>query len=532
MVAGTPQARGCGAGGEPAVSSPLLGVAIVEALLAAGVTEAVLSPGSRNAPLSLALHAAATAGLLRLHVRIDERSAAFTALGLAKASGHVVAVVSTSGTAVGNLVPAAMEARAAGVSLLFLTADRPATAVGTGANQTCDQLGMFGSAALDVLRLSSEAGTEVAWRAVIARAAALAAGIRTRRPGPVQVNVEFGEPLVDSEVREPRPQQARPRVAVSRRAEARVLTRPARTVVLAGDAPPEVGAEARATAEMAGVPLLAEPSSNARAGRAIPRYREMLPKLASEIERVVVFGHPTLSRPVSALLARQDVELIVVAGHAEWVDPGHVAAEVVDGVILPPGDPAWLARWQAPALEPSGELSGEAAAAAVVAAARPGENLVLGASNSIRYADIAPISQSPAVCWANRGLAGIDGTVATATGIALATGAPTTVLLGDITLQHDLGSLVLPVPEPQLRMRVVLLDDQGGSIFASLEQGSAPYASAFDQVFRAPQGVDLSGMANAAGWSTSKPSCVESLCELLDQTIRGRELLHVHIMQG
>ncbi len=514
------------------MSSPLLGVAIVEALLAAGVTEAVLSPGSRNAPLSLALHAAATAGLLRLHVRIDERSAAFTALGLAKASGHVVAVVSTSGTAVGNLVPAAMEARAAGVALLFLTADRPATAVGTGTNQTCDQLGMFGSAALDVLRLSSEAGTEVAWRAVIARAAALAAGIRTRRPGPVQVNVEFGEPLVDSEVREPRPQQARPKVAASRRAEARVLTRPARTVVLAGDAPPEVGAEARATAEMAGVPLLAEPSSNARAGRAIPRYREMLPRLAPEIERVVMFGHPTLSRPVSALLARQDVELIVVAGHAEWVDPGHVAAEVVDGVILPPGDPAWLARWQAPALEPSGELSGEAVAAAVVAAARPGENLVLGASNSIRYADIAPISQSPAVCWANRGLAGIDGTVATATGIALATGAPTTVLLGDITLQHDLGSLVLPVPEPQLRMRVVLLDDQGGSIFASLEQGSAPYASAFDQVFRAPQGVDLSGMANAAGWSTSKPSCVESLCELLDQTIRGRELLHVHIMQG
>ena len=116
------------------MSSPLLGVAIVEALLAAGVTEAVLSPGSRNAPLSLALHAAATAGLLRLHVRIDERSAAFTALGLAKASGHVVAVVSTSGTAVGNLVPAAMEARAAGVTVLLMTADRPATAVGTGAN--------------------------------------------------------------------------------------------------------------------------------------------------------------------------------------------------------------------------------------------------------------------------------------------------------------------------------------------------------------------------------------------------------------
>ncbi|MDO5092841.1 MAG: 2-succinyl-5-enolpyruvyl-6-hydroxy-3-cyclohexene-1-carboxylic-acid synthase [Propionibacteriaceae bacterium] len=511
------------------MSSPLLGVAIVEALLAADVRHVVLAPGSRNAPLSLALDAADTAGLLSLHVRVDERVAAFTALGLAKASGTVVAVVTTSGTAVGNLVPAAMEARAAGVPLLFLTADRPATAVGTGANQTCDQLGAFGPAALEVLRLSSASGPETAWRATIARAATRALGCRTRQPGPVQVNVEFDLPLVHPDVPAPRPQRPRPCVAASRRAEVRELTTSARTVVLAGDAPAWVGAEALAAAELAGVPLLAEPSSNARTGPAIPRYRERLAELGAEIERVVVFGHPTLSRPVATLLARQDLELIVVADRAEWIDPGYAAAEVVDGVILPPGDPTWLARWMGPASGPPDALTGEAVAAAVVAAARPGENLVFGASSSIRYADVAPINPEPATCWANRGLAGIDGTLATATGIALATGAPTTVLLGDITLQHDLGALVLPKPEPDPRMRVVLLDDQGGSIFASLEQGSAPYARAFDRVFRAPQGVDLSEAAKAARWRVVNPIGIESVRELLAESVCGRELLHIRI---
>lgn len=511
------------------MSSPLLGVAIVEALLAAGVREAVLAPGSRNAPLSLALDAADTAGLLRLHVRVDERVAAFTALGLAKASGAVVAVVTTSGTAVGNLVPAAMEARAAGIPLLFLTADRPATAVGTGANQTCDQLGMLGPAALEVLRLSSASGSEAAWQSVITRASARALGRRTRQPGPVQVNVEFELPLVQPDTPAPKPQVTRPRIAASRRANVRELCSPARTVVLAGDAPVDVGADARVAAEGAGVPLLAEPSSNARTGAAIPRYRERLVELGPEIERVVVFGHPTLSRPVAALLARRDIELIVVADHAEWIDPGHAAAEVVDGVLLPPGDPAWLARWQEPQSGLFEASAGEAVAAAVVAATRPGENLVFGASCSIRYADVAPINPEPATCWANRGLAGIDGTLATATGIALATAAPTTVLLGDVTLQHDLGALVLPKPGPDLRLRVVLLDDQGGAIFGSLEQGSAPYAGAFERVFRAPQGVDLSEAAKAARWRVVNPIGIESVRELLAESICGRELLHIRI---
>ncbi|MDO5067070.1 MAG: 2-succinyl-5-enolpyruvyl-6-hydroxy-3-cyclohexene-1-carboxylic-acid synthase [Propionibacteriaceae bacterium] len=508
------------------MTSPLLGVVAVEAMLAAGVEHVLLSPGSRNAPLSLALHAAETAGLLRLHVRIDERVAGFTALGIAKASRAPVAVVTTSGTAVGNLLPAAMEARASGVPLLLVTADRPAHAVGTGANQTCNQVGLFGPAVLETVRISSASGGERAWRHQLTRAAVIATGVRSRQPGPVHVNIEFDLPLVDATVRAPAWQPRSPEVAPSSGVVVHEVTTVTRTVVLAGDAPPEVGAEARALAELAGVPLLAEPSSNARTGAAIPRYREQLARLAQEIERVVVFGHPTLSRPVSALLSREDVEVIVVAQRADWVDPGHVARHVVDRVVLPPGDPQWLAQWDHGAAEPRG-FTPEDIAAAVVQAARPGENLVLGASSSIRHADLAPVSQHPATCYANRGLAGIDGTLATATGIALATGAPTTVLLGDLTLQHDLGALVLPPGEPEVNLRVVLVDDNGGSIFETLEQGAGEFKEAFDRVFRAPQCINSAQIAASFGWKADEVRSLSALLGLLDDTIRGRELLRL-----
>ncbi|MDO5083324.1 MAG: 2-succinyl-5-enolpyruvyl-6-hydroxy-3-cyclohexene-1-carboxylic-acid synthase [Arachnia propionica] len=508
------------------MTSPLLGVVTVEALLAAGVEHVLLAPGSRNAPLSLALHAADAAGLLRLHVRIDERVAAFTALGIAKASRAPAAVVTTSGTAAGNLLPAAMEARASGIPLLLVTADRPAQAVWTGANQTFDQVGLFGPAVVRTVRVSSTSGDERAWRHQITRAAVIAAGTRSRQPGPVHVNIEFDLPLVDATVRAPVAQPRIPVVAPSDGVVVHEVTTPARTVVLAGDAPPEVGAEARALAELAGVPLLAEPSSNARTGSAIPRYREQLARLAPEIERVVVFGHPTLSRPVSALLARDDVEIIVVAQHAEWVDPGHAARHVVDRVVLPPGDPHWLARWDHSAPAPDA-LTPEGIAAAVVRSARPGENLVFGASSSIRHADLAPVSQHPATCYANRGLAGIDGTLATATGIALATGAPTTVLLGDLTLQHDLGSLVAPPTEPSVQMRVVLVDDNGGSIFEGLEQGAREFRHAFDRVFRTPQCINSAHVAAAFGWKVDEVRSLAALLGLLDDTISGRELLRL-----
>ncbi|MFT3887596.1 MAG: 2-succinyl-5-enolpyruvyl-6-hydroxy-3-cyclohexene-1-carboxylic-acid synthase [Arachnia sp.] len=494
------------------MSSVSLGSAVIDALIGGGVTDVVLAPGSRSAPLALAADRADRAGRLRLHVRIDERVAAFTALGLAKASGRPVAVITTSGTAVANLAPAAMEATAAGVPLLLVTADRPAHLVGTGANQCGDQAGAFGPAALAVVRLSSESGDVAAWAAGTHRALAVASGVRTREPGAAQLNVELAEPLVG-----PLPEPRVSATVVSASAGHRVVELDARrTVVLAGDAPPEVGAEARALAEVSGAPLLAEPSSNARAGaHAVADYRLRLADLAHRIERVVVFGHPTLSRPVSWLLARDDVEIVVVSGRATWPDPGHRAAVVADRVLLADQDPAWLDQWRSTPAPPPPGLTREAIAATVLAALGPGDDLVLGASSIIRAADLAPVADRPPRVFANRGLAGIDGTIATATGVALAGGRPTTVLLGDLTAQHDLGALVRPPSEPWPSLRVVVADDGGGSIFRTLEQGAPEYAASFDRVFLTPQGVDLAAVATALGWRAARVGTVEGLAEAL-----------------
>ncbi|MDF1487068.1 2-succinyl-5-enolpyruvyl-6-hydroxy-3-cyclohexene-1-carboxylic-acid synthase [Tessaracoccus sp. HF-7] len=495
---------------------------VVETLIGCGVTDLVASPGSRNAPLLLAAHRADAEGRLRLHVRADERVAGFLALGLAKASERLVAVCATSGTAVANLAPAAMEARAAGVPLLAVTADRPSYLVGTGANQTADQAGTFGPSALGVVRLSSASGDDASWSAGVQRAAALAAGARTRQPGPVQLNVEFEPPLAGP-IPDVSPRVAR--IARSQPGPVVELEDAPRTVVLAGDATPAVGAEARALAEVCGFPLLAEPSSNARLGEAaIANYKTLLSEdLGDRIERVICFGHPTLSRPVSALLARPEVELIVVSAQAYWNDPGTNAALVADRVLAEPGDPGWLEEWRAAdrlvaADRDEAGFHGPVVAQRVLTALGSDENLVLGSSNCVRDADQAPISENRFPVYANRGLAGIDGVVATASGIALATGRRTTMLLGDLTLQHDLGALVRPPLEHRAELRIVVQHDDGGSIFSSLEQGAPEYADAFERVFGTPQGLDLASVARSLGWDAVEVDDVVAL----DRELAGR----------
>nr|WP_255622011.1 2-succinyl-5-enolpyruvyl-6-hydroxy-3-cyclohexene-1-carboxylic-acid synthase [Tessaracoccus sp. OS52] len=509
----------------------MLGAVIVEALAACGVSDVVLAPGSRNAPLSLALHAADGAGKIRLHVRVDERVAGFTALGLAKGSGRAVAVVTTSGTAVANLAPAVMEARASGVPLVVVTADRPAEAVGTGANQTTDQVGVFGPSVLGLVRVSAASGTVQAWTAAVQRAHVLASGLRTRRPGPVHLNAEFPMPLVGPVPTVP------VRVAeVAESVGASVTELDDRaTIVLVGDATPAGGTEARAAAELAGAPLFAEPSSNARTGpNAVARYRLLLDSpVADRIERVLCFGHPTLSRAVTRLLSRDDLELVVVTDRADWTDLGSRAAVIADRVLITGQPEGWLDDWLAAdaalGTPDRKELDGPAVAAAVVASVAAGDNLFLGSSQSIRDADLAPIASGRAATWANRGLSGIDGTVATATGVALATGRPTTVLLGDLTLQHDLGALVAPTLEPVADLRVVVADDDGGAIFHTLEQGAAEYADAFERVFGTPQGTDLAAVGAALGWDTTTVTTPEELAAALAGPVTGRQLVVARI---
>ncbi len=516
---------------------------LVEGLLAAGVRDVVLAPGSRSAPLAYELFEADRTGLLTLHVRIDERSAGFLALGLAKGSGRPVAVVTTSGTAVANLHPAVLEAFHAHLPLVLLTADRPPAMTHTGANQTTDQTHLFGRhvrafAAVSDAPIGPDGGDVAGWRFELSRLLTAATGLRTRQPGPVHVDVAFSEPLVPGPTA-PLPPAPATRVSRSRPAEPLALPAGPRTVLVAGDLPPASGLALADQAAAAGLPLLAEPSSNARRGpAALGTYRLLLGSpLAEEVERVVVFGRPTLSRPVSRLLARADVELVVVSAHADWPDPGRTASTVADAVTFAagPGASAWLAAWQeadvraraalAEVLSGQALLSGPALAATVWAGLGGADALVVGSSNPVRDLDLAPVLPTPATVYANRGLAGIDGTVSTAVGIALTRQQPTHALLGDLTLLHDAGGLVIGPAEPRPDLRLVVANDDGGSIFATLEQGRPEHQEAFERVFGTPHRASFEALAAVSGARYQRVEDTAALAAVLARPPVGIELV-------
>jgi 2-succinyl-5-enolpyruvyl-6-hydroxy-3-cyclohexene-1-carboxylate synthase len=507
-------------------SSTDLARAVVMALVEAGVGEVVLAPGSRNAPLSFAVHDAHRAGLLRLHTRIDERSAGFLALGLSK-TGARAAVLCTSGTAAANLHPAVLEAVHAGVELVVVTADRPARLRETNANQTTQQVGLFGPL-VDTDDLASLDDVD---------GARLRAGA-----GPVHWNVQFDEPLTP-----PAPWQlATPRrVAaeaggplvgdVAAMAEA-IAGR--RAVVVAGD---DAGPTARVLAERSGSPLLAEPSSGARTGdNAIRTYRLLLgTELAERIEQVVVLGHPTLSRPVARLLARQDVEILAVRARGVWPTPTHRVDRWLDaaasrprqgGVLTPTeGDLTWLREWQAAdrslgrqldrllAEEPG--LTPLDVAGVVARALPPRGQLVVGPSNPIRDLDLMVPRYDVGArrkVLASRGLAGIDGLVSTAIGAALGRDSTRNLaLMGDVTFLHDANGLILGPDEPRPDLTIVVVNDDGGSIFATLEQGAESYADSFERLFATPHHVDLAALCAATRTPhlrvTSRPELEQAL---------------------
>ncbi|WP_375432392.1 2-succinyl-5-enolpyruvyl-6-hydroxy-3-cyclohexene-1-carboxylic-acid synthase [uncultured Friedmanniella sp.] len=511
---------------------------LVEALLTAGVRDVVLTPGSRSAPLAYELFEADRIGLLTLHVRIDERSAGFLALGLARGSGLVVAVVTTSGTAVANLHPAVLEAWHAHLPLVVVTADRPRSQAHTGANQTTDQEHLFGRHVRAFAAVADTGGDVAGWRFETLRVLTAAAGTRSRLPGPVQLNVAFSEPLTPTEVA-PIPAAPEVHVAASRSSEPTLLPAGPQTVVVAGDMPPAAGRAAAELAADAGLPLLAEPSSNARhGGTALSTYRLLLASgLAEEVERVVLFGRATLSRPVTRLLGRRDVELVVVSPFADWPDPGRVAATVADGVTFAPGsgDPDWWTAWQQAETQARDQLddllaaqpylTGPALAAALWSALGRADALVVGSSNPVRDLDLAPLSADPPEVYANRGLAGIDGLVSTAAGVALTRDRPTHALLGDLTLLHDAGGLVIGRKEPRPDLRLVVANDDGGSIFATIEQGQPAHLRAFERVFATPHGADLQALAAASGTRYHRVSDAAELTAVLAEPPVGLELV-------
>ncbi len=319
-----------------------------------------------------------------------------------------------------------------------------------------------------------------------------------------------------------------------------------RTVVVAGD---DAGPPARTLAEQAGWPLLAEPTSGSRTGTHPVRcYRLLLgTALAAEVERVVVLGHPTLSRPVQQLLARADVEVVEVAARGVWSARPFPVDRRCTGPrpgVEEPDDPAWLERWRSADRKVSRRLdallAAEAAltpwevAGAVSRAVPPGGLLHVGASNPVRDLDlmVAPYAVGDRrLVVANRGLAGIDGTVSSAIGAAL--GRPRTTralaLMGDVTFLHDSNGLVLGPDEPRPDLQLVVVNDDGGSIFATLEQGSPAHADRFERLFATPHGVDLAALCAATRTPHLRVTSLPELEQALASPNGGIEVVEVGV---
>ncbi|WP_116451002.1 2-succinyl-5-enolpyruvyl-6-hydroxy-3-cyclohexene-1-carboxylic-acid synthase [Blastococcus litoris] len=511
---------------------------LVDELVRGGVTDAVLAPGSRSAPVALALATAERDGRLRLHVRIDERTAAFLALGLAKASGRPVPVLTTSGTAAAHLHAAVLEADASGVPLLALTADRPPELRATGANQTIEQTGLYGGA----VRWAADAGVpeegrEEAqnryWRSLVAKALLTARGALSGDPGPVHLNLALREPLLpDDEGAElTGPWAGRPDGARWTDGERITVAAPLaggaeRTLVVVGDGPGGFGAVAAQAATEHGWPVVAEPSSGAwgaseRGGALLLGARDWARE--HRPGRVLVIGRPTLSRPVSALLADPEVRVESVAASPRWPDATRSTARVggpPTGFPRMPGQvpvvAGWAGEWAAAAdrvgaavdglLDARPEFTAARLARDVVAALPSGALLVLGSSTPVRDVDRLAVPRGDLTVLANRGVAGIDGTISTAVGAATVHGGPAFALMGDLTFLHDLTGLLLGEGEPAPDLTVVVPDNDGGGIFAQLEPGEDRHARDYRRVFGTPHGRDLVAVAQSLGWAATQIS--------------------------
>lgn len=597
----------------PQAPSTDAAAALIGGLVAGGVRHLVLSPGSRSQALALVAAEFERRGAVRLHVRIDERVAGFVALGIGRETGMPAALVCTSGTATANYLPAVLEAHHAGVPMLLLTADRPPELRGIGANQATRQPGLYAGftrweADLPVPTETDETGTgdqTMMLRRTAADALAAARGENGRPAGPVHLNLPYRDPLAGSlpgwltapvgtpavDVAPPEPSGALYQggggiggseganeagtAEVDRDA---VLERGPHTVVIAGA---DAGAGAEALAHEGGWPLIAEIVSGARFGRHLVHgYRTLLgdPALGGRVERAVVFGHPTLSREVAALLSRDDVSVLAVRGPGEPLNLNGATAQV-DAVSVAPGavDREWLGAWMRASHAASIDLSPPApdpdalssavpderlpAIAAELAVLRapvdraalvdavwratwPHDRLMFGSSRLVRVADTI-LGGKKVPVHANRGLAGIDGTIATAMGIALASqdvpgqdasgrDAParraagvTRVLLGDLAMLHDVGALLVPPAEVAPRMQIIVGNDGGGTIFDGLEVARIAGEEAMDRVLYTPHEVRLEEIAGAYGWEYRRATTRSELDQALTSAGAGRLVIEV-----
>ena len=527
---------------------------LVDELLRGGVQDVVLSPGSRSTPVALAFAKEVDAGRVHLHVRIDERTAGFLAIGLAKVSRRPVAVLTTSGTAVANLLPAVVEASYSHVPLILLTADRPPELRGVGANQTINQVGIFGDyvrSVVDVGVPEARAGQNDYWRSTVSYALALASG-QSGASGPVHLNLPMREPLVPDDSRdwlEPLDGRANGEAwtEVHRLPadSSAVTTLPARTLMIVGDCLPAEGKAAALMAEEHGWPVISEPSGNAARGPnavttggwllGVPQFWNRL-----KPEHLMVVGRPTVSRAVLGAMHDDQVEVSAVASEGVWPDPARRVRRVFpslpsnDGRHVP--DVEWLDAWRTAesiarkhvdaVLDES--PSAEQHLVRALHAGLPADALLFaGSSLPIRHLFLSSRARDGVTVVANRGAAGIDGTTSAAVGAAMAWqrdgGGAAVALLGDLTFLHDSNALSIPEDE-RPHLAVVVLNNDGGGIFELLEPSSSVSRPTFEKLFGTPQGTDLAALCGAHRIPHTR---VTDASELLSATLDPRERMQV-----
>jgi 2-succinyl-5-enolpyruvyl-6-hydroxy-3-cyclohexene-1-carboxylate synthase len=561
-------------------SSTQVARAVLGELVHQGVREVVLAPGSRSAPLAFEALRLERAGQIRLHVRVDERSAGFLALGLAKVGGDPVAVMCTSGTAVANLTPAVVEASYSAVPLVVVTADRPPESRGVGAPQTIDQHDFFGQNVRSFAEIAAprHAGpqddAELAARAAVGIAVSAALGSHqpaltgagSQHAGPVHLNVGFRLPLVPDDAandevvgRGPAGSPPRSRRTPLSGCDTRDLrevlgSAPAHGVLLVGDLPPSsLRGHHQWLAELAaacGWPIIAEPTANLHwASTTIAHAPLVLGSVeftdAHVPELVLSAGLFGLSRPTLELLLRSQrhVALELANVGREVCDPVRTAGTVLESIPLPPANPevdaSWLAAWQeasrlaadAVGLALQGTFSAGQAVAEVWRLAPSDSLLLVAASWPVRQLEAFAGRRSGVRVVGNRGANGIDGLVATAWGAALAhqaaDGGPALALLGDLAFLHDHNSLLVGRDDPVPDLVLVVLDNDGGGIFHQLEQGQPEFAADFERLFGTPLGRDLVAVAEAAGVPALR---VHSGAELQGEVRRAISAGGVHVV--
>ena len=494
---------------------------IVRQIIESGIKDVVISPGSRNAPLSIAFYQASKKGLIKLHVRIDERTAAFFALGIAKASGLPVPIVCTSGTAVANYHPAVLEASHTNQPLLVLTADRPARLRRTGANQTTEQARIFGKTVRYFADVSGSAYPMVL-------------PFNSLQSGPVHLNIQFEEPLIGNADESWLDNLTiTPPKTFDRKTPGTFYTKSTRGVLVIGHDRGGFSAESvKKFAEDLGWPVIAEDPltfATANSHASIFLTNNAIAKDLAP-DTVVVIGRTTLSRSINAFVKMARKE-IVIDSRLATVDTDRMASQkftqlpVVE-VQTPHAEYAdkWK-KYSQRAMKLVADIStwSEQLIAREIATNIPtGTSLFIASSRPIRDLEGFAVARDGVETFANRGLAGIDGNISTALGIA-SQRKETIAVLGDLGFLHDLTGLI---QKEAINLKILVINNDGGGIFSTLSQRGV---DGFEEVFGTPHGLDPAAIATSMGILAKTIDSSTQLLKELAEPVKGVSIVVVNV---